>query len=756
MPFKPLIFIKSLILTAWLFLIFFLASGVSAQYYIYQDSLASGWQDWSWSASNNLQATEQVYQGNYSISFTTTAAWGGLKLHNYSSAVDTTPYSHFTFAAKATQTGQRYQLQLYTAAGSGPTINLDNYGGQPNPNQWRLYQLPLSTLGMSYSQVKGFQLQEINGTSQPALYLDQIGFTGSALPTPTPTLTPTPGATINTSFNVNAGNVINSFSPQMTGLAMVNWMHSWGKPFPNEVPGLKQAYQAAGVKLIRYGGGLWANWIGFSRHNQRTPQTEWISPYNNTSRYYYHYGTNELASLAAFAQNIGAEVIIQVNISDNDPLMWADMVRYSNIENNYHFKYWEISNELDHECTHGSTSRCLTPTEYASRLKTYIDAMKSVDPSIEILGGVPASAHDAYRTNGSSNTISAYMIEAKNAASSQNRKVDSLSYHWYMMCNSGSDWAKALVWQWPGYPESAYNHTFSRYWSQLGPTRIQNEVIGSSGLTQGITELNLDACEYESKLNGNHINALWSADVLGRLAYFGTDYVTWWDGYDVTGYPMIYPNNDLTPTTLYLRPSYYPFFMYANYFGDRLVEVNQPLPDKISLWASTDTKDPGKLKLMLTNLSTNTINATVNLAGFSALTGSVYVLQSNNPTDTGSQSNTAAASTNINGIKLNGMDVYGSAAAISPQNFNLTGSSFTRTLAPFTVTAIILTSASPTTPPALIGDITGDGKVDWRDLLALITDFDRSGQNLPADLNGNGKIDIFDFNLVLKNYGKTN
>lgn len=78
-------------------------------------------------------------------------------------------------------------------------------------------------------------------------------------------------ATVGDVLSVNTAQNINPFSKQMLGMGMVNWEHAWGKPFPNEVPGLAQAMKEEGVGLIRYAGGLWANDVGFDRVNQRTP-----------------------------------------------------------------------------------------------------------------------------------------------------------------------------------------------------------------------------------------------------------------------------------------------------------------------------------------------------------------------------------------------------------------------------------------------------------------------------------------------------
>jgi len=60
-----------------------------------------------------------------------------------------------------------------------------------------------------------------------------------------------------------------------------------------------------------------------------------------------------------------------------------------------------------------------------------------------------------------------------------------------------------------------------------------------------------------------------------------------------------------------------------------------------------------------------------------------------------------------------------------------------------------LPSHSPTT-----GDIDGNGKIDIFDYNILLTNFGKTGTNIPGDLDKNGKVDIFDFNIVLTNFGK--
>lgn len=54
------------------------------------------------------------------------------------------------------------------------------------------------------------------------------------------------------------------------------------------------------------------------------------------------------------------------------------------------------------------------------------------------------------------------------------------------------------------------------------------------------------------------------------------------------------------------------------------------------------------------------------------------------------------------------------------------------------------------------GDLNGDGKVDIFDYNILVSDFGKTGSPgwIPADIDKNGKVDIFDYNLLIGNFGK--
>ncbi len=167
----------------------------SVHYTIYEGALASGWHAQPSASRINLANTSPAYSGSKSISFTPTRK--GARLYLYTNtAIDTTLYSFFHFAARASQAGQDYNVVLYSGT-SKPlsAVRLAHYGGDPTTRTWKVYNIPLSDLGANATQIRGVAIQS-RTRKHGTLYLDSISLTGSvssstskATATPTPTLT---------------------------------------------------------------------------------------------------------------------------------------------------------------------------------------------------------------------------------------------------------------------------------------------------------------------------------------------------------------------------------------------------------------------------------------------------------------------------------------------------------------------------------------------------------------------------------------
>lgn len=162
---------------------------------IFEDVLSTGWENWSWNSATNFAVTSPVFHGSFALSFNMTAAWGALYLRR-TTPVDTSLYSHLTFAARASSAGQALSVWLVDAAGSrvGRAVGLVNYGGDPPSDAWRVYNIPLDddNLATGGRAISGVIIQDYTGGSQPNVFVDDLGFGVAGPQTPQPDFTVTP------------------------------------------------------------------------------------------------------------------------------------------------------------------------------------------------------------------------------------------------------------------------------------------------------------------------------------------------------------------------------------------------------------------------------------------------------------------------------------------------------------------------------------------------------------------------------------
>lgn len=142
---------------------------------LYTDALLSGWENWSWGSTINLDNNNPVQTGAKSLSFIADSAWAGLRLHNNTPA-DLSTFKTLNFAAKASTNNQVYQVSLYAGDNQliGTSLLLQNYGGNPVADNFKQYSIPLTAFGGNISSVKDIVIQSLSNNPQPALYLDQI------------------------------------------------------------------------------------------------------------------------------------------------------------------------------------------------------------------------------------------------------------------------------------------------------------------------------------------------------------------------------------------------------------------------------------------------------------------------------------------------------------------------------------------------------------------------------------------------------
>ena len=171
---------------------------------IYGDSLASGWENWSWDTTVNLAAAAPVHTGSASLSAQFNQAWAGLYLHS-DSPIDTSNYISLRFWVNGGSSGG--QAIAVTLNNNGSTVAVT-----AQANTWKQVNIALADLG-SPATISDIYWQDSTGGAQPVFYLDDISFVYSNLPTPTPL---PPGA--GPALSVDAAASRHTISPYIYGM----------------------------------------------------------------------------------------------------------------------------------------------------------------------------------------------------------------------------------------------------------------------------------------------------------------------------------------------------------------------------------------------------------------------------------------------------------------------------------------------------------------------------------------------------------
>lgn len=137
---------------------------------IYDDALATGWDNWSWDSTIDFAATDATHSGSAALAITINAAWAGLYLHS--------------------QTGLQYQTLRFWIRGNGQTlvVFLANQSGAfvegaritPPLNTWTQVDVPLTAL--NGAALWGFSLADGTGNPQPRFLVDDIQLMGGQAP----------------------------------------------------------------------------------------------------------------------------------------------------------------------------------------------------------------------------------------------------------------------------------------------------------------------------------------------------------------------------------------------------------------------------------------------------------------------------------------------------------------------------------------------------------------------------------------------
>lgn len=628
----------------WLMAVY--AASAQTNFSIYSDQLDNGFQNWSWGTNNNFSNTSPVHSGADSIAFAS-ETWTAISF--WHSDFNPGVYSNLNFWANGGPTGGQI-VQIY--------VQYNNLASSTTPfqlpgfptNSWRQFSIPLSALGaagITNMSRLTFQLTD-KGTSAP-FFLDDVG-----LATVRPSLV---------HVQVNATNTLRTADSRWFGLNTAIWDNFF------DTSTTSNALAELGTQILRFPGGSASDEYHWGSNKSLSNTWSWATSFAN----FIHIATN-----------IGSQAIITVNYGTGTPAEAAGWVRSANITNHCNFKYWEVGNENYGTWETDSNSFPHDPYTYATRAVQYITQMKAADPTIKI--GVPVvtgedssdngySAHPAHnpRTSANHNGWTPVVLATMKSLGTL---PDYLVFHVYPEYANDSD--QSLLQD-------------SGNWSGDAANLRQQitDYLGSSGTNIELfcTENNADAGA-QGRQSTSIVNGLYLADSLAQLMKTEFSSFVWWDlrnGIDTTGdfNSSLYgwrTNGDLgiigNLNTRY--PTYYTFKL-MNYFargGDTVLNASS---DYFLLPAYSSRKADGSLAILVVNKdNVVTYSAQFSFANYlpwtNALARSFGIAQ-----DEATRTNSTVPG----------------AQDIATNDVPITGTNFTASFPPYSVTLLTIPPAAP-------------------------------------------------------------
>jgi hypothetical protein len=166
---------------------------------VYDDTLQSGFEDYSYGGGTDLSATTPVHGGTKSISFTGNN-YNAVSFAHTTQDFSAAQYPTLRFWVHGGATGGQ-QLRVYLQLNGGVVANaeLDTYisGGAVAAGSWREVTVVLGQAPLSYSgSFDRIDVQSDMGAAQPVLYLDDVGLVAIGSPPPANALQIEHGVTV--------------------------------------------------------------------------------------------------------------------------------------------------------------------------------------------------------------------------------------------------------------------------------------------------------------------------------------------------------------------------------------------------------------------------------------------------------------------------------------------------------------------------------------------------------------------------------
>jgi hypothetical protein len=370
-------------------------------------------------------------------------------------------------------------------------------------------------------------------------------------PVDTPTAAPSPYPE---ALYVQADQPLGEISPLIYGTNYGPWQNLSRRVTPD--------LQAAGIRLLRYPGGAWGD--------------------------EYTFVEGRLDEFVELAEDLGAEPMVNVKLKSATPESAAKVVRYANIEKQYGIRYWAIGNEPDLYGMKYQMTEYDTET-FNREWRALATAMREVDPSILLIGPETSQFTGDPQTDPADRAGRDWLRAFLRA---NGDLVDIVSVHRYPF--GATDVAVSDL------------RDNSAEWDMIIP-RLRYIIYNELGrdLPVAVTEVNSNWSnrEGEEATPDSFYNAVWYADVLGRLAR---------QRVDLAAHFCLEGAGGLGMTSLStIRPIKYIFDMYSR-FGSELVYASSDT-EYVYIYAAK-TAD-GSLTLMVVNMDSKDIPKMLRIEG---------------------------------------------------------------------------------------------------------------------------------------------
>jgi alpha-N-arabinofuranosidase len=322
---------------------------------MYQDSLANGWNNWSW-ATVDLASSATVHTGTGAIAVTA-GPFQALYLEH--DALPTSTYQSLKFWINGGGTGGQTLNVIGLLNGvAQPAVPI----GPLAPGAWQQIVIPLSQLGVaSASNLTGLWLQENAGITQPTFYVDDVSLEFAP-----------PPSVVN--VTVDPRQKIRKVDRRMFGLNAAVWDGDFG------TPNTQQLLTELNNQTLRFPGGSLSDVYHWQTNMSDGQTFQWANSFDDFIK---------------TADATHAAVYITANYGTGTPEEAAAWVRAANAVNKHNVRFWEIGNENYGTWEADNNTRPHDPVTYANRFKEYWRQMKAVDPSIKI-GAVVVTGEDAF------------------------------------------------------------------------------------------------------------------------------------------------------------------------------------------------------------------------------------------------------------------------------------------------------------------------------------------------------------------------